>query len=71
MRLNGFNQHLAWFAAGTKDRPSVAVSTRPAVVEAAAAGSVADRTESDAAWWRLSQRIAGRVAEQWDATTDL
>ena len=71
MRLNGFNPHLALFSADGRERVAVTVSTKPT----AAIKVVEDKSDCsaqrDRAFCALSQRIAGRVADGLEATSDL
>ena len=56
MRRDGINQNLGLFAVGTRENPPVTISSRP---------------EADSAFFVLSHRIVGRVADGLDAVADV
>ncbi len=71
MRLDGINQNLALFAVGTRENPPVTISSRSAAGAEIRETQDDRKTETDSAFFALSHRIVGRVADGLDAVADL
>ncbi|MSU67471.1 MAG: hypothetical protein EXS40_02700 [Opitutaceae bacterium] len=71
MRRDGINQNLGLFAVGTRENPPVTISSRPAAGPEIIESQDDRKTEADSAFFVLSHRIVGRVADGLDAVADV